>query len=195
MKNFKLTKQEWERLEAVTLEEKKKALKTLARWVTWEISTKGFNLEFGPFSTAAMGGNAVEVISEECYEALFCGEWHWKKDRSLSSMLIEIAKSKMGHIVREYYKFDCPEMSLTSEQSFRKQAEMDIACQWERESNLRDMGYDIARKMAKDHTQLLAYLDALYRNNDYSGIAGSMGISVKKVKELEKQLLDLLERG
>lgn len=30
---LELTKQEWERLEAVTLEEKRKALKKLARWV------------------------------------------------------------------------------------------------------------------------------------------------------------------
>jgi DNA-directed RNA polymerase specialized sigma24 family protein len=190
-----LNKEEWQRLLAVTPKEKKEAMKKLARWITWDISTRGYDLEHGPFSRAAMGGSAVEVLSQECYEALFCGEWHWKKDRSLSSMLIEIAKSKMGHIRRDYDNHKCPDMSLTSEQSFRKQVEMDIAGNWERESNLRDMGYDIARTIVKNHPQLLAYLDALYRYNDYSAIAKSMGVSVKKVMELEKQLLDMLDKG
>jgi len=189
-----LTKNEWERLVAVTFEEKRKALKQLARWVTWQITRNGFNMEYGPFSYAAMGGNAVEVIAEECYEALMCGEWHWKENRTLSSMLIQIAKSKMGHIIREYYDRDSPEMTLTSEQSFREQAEMDLACQWEREANIRDMGYEIAREVVKSYPMLMAYLDALYRYNDYYGIASVMGITVKKVMELEKQLLDLLKK-
>ena len=59
-----------------------------------EIIHRGFDLEYGPFSYAAMGGDAVSVICNECLEALFCGEWHWKPKRELSSMLIQIAKSK-----------------------------------------------------------------------------------------------------
>lgn len=57
--------------------------------ITYEIVHRGFDLDYGPFSYDAMGGNAVEVISEECYDALFCGEWHWKPTRELSSMLIQ----------------------------------------------------------------------------------------------------------
>lgn len=74
-----------------------------------------------------MGGDAVEEISEECLEALFCGEWHWKPTRELSSILIQIANSKMSHIIEDYYELDQPEITLTSEQSFREQAEMDLA--------------------------------------------------------------------
>lgn len=195
IKDFLLSEKEWERLAAVTPEEKRKALTQLARWVTWQIAYHGFDLEHGPLSSAAMGGNAVEVISEECYEALMCGEWHWRETRSLSSMLIQIAKSKMGHIVREYNERDRPEMTLTSDLSFRRQAEMDIACQWQREANMRDMGYDMAREVVKGHPLLLAYLDALYRFNDYADMANYMKMSVKKVMELEKQLLALLERS
>ena len=77
-KDLLLSDAEWARLAAVTPEEKEKALKKLARWITYEIVHRGFDLDYGPFSYDAMGGNAVEVISEECYDALFCGEWHWK---------------------------------------------------------------------------------------------------------------------
>lgn len=53
---------EWARLAALPPEEKEKVLK-LARWITCEIVHRGFDLDYGPFSHDAMGGNAVEVIS------------------------------------------------------------------------------------------------------------------------------------
>lgn len=96
MKDVVLTKEEWRRLAAVTPEERERAMKKLQRWIHWQIIHCGFSRECGPFSRGAMGGDAVDVIGEECIEALFCGEWHWKPTRELSSMLIQIAKSKMG---------------------------------------------------------------------------------------------------
>ena len=193
MKTIDSKTENWQRLATVTPEEKRKAMEILVRWVTWQIIYRGFNLDHGPFSCANMGGNAVEIISQECCEALFCGEWLWNPNRKLSSMLIQIAKSKMGHIIRDYYKKGQPEMMLTSDQNFREEVEMNIASQLEKEANLRDLGYEIARDVAKGHPQLLAYLDALYKDNDYYGIASLMGTTPKKVMELEKQLLDLLE--
>mgnify|MGYP007133704976 CR=1 FL=1 len=193
MKQIYLTDEEWSRLLDVTPEEKEKALKKLSRWVTYEIVHRGFDLDYGPFSFAAMGGNAVEVIVNDCYDALFGGEWHWKPNRELSSMLIEIAKSKLGHIIRNYYKRGEPQMKLISEQSYREQVEMDIARQWEAEANLREMGYEIARGAVGDNPKLLAFLEAMHEENDYRGIAKRLRIPLKKVMELEEQLLDLLE--
>lgn len=186
--------EEWERLIAVTLEEKEKALNKLARWLTWEITKRGFNLEKGPFSFSAMGGNAVEVISKDCYEALMCGEWHWKKTRELSSMLIEIARSKMAHIIRDYYKNGKPEIKLTSRQSYRQQVEMEIAQQWEAEANMRELGYNIARGVVKGNAKFTAYLDALYEENDYGGIAKRLKVTKKEVLRLESELIDILEK-
>lgn len=59
---------------------------------------------------------------------------------------------------------------------------------------MRDMGYDIARSVAVNEPELLAYLDAMYRDDTYYGIASLMGIDVKKVMRLEKRLLSLLEK-
>ena len=194
MKEVVLTKEEWQRLAAVTPEERERASKKLQRWIHWQIIRCGFSRECGPFSRGAMGGDAVDVIGEECIEALFCGEWHWKPTRELSSMLIQIAKSKMGHIVEDFYERGQPEVMLTGDQGFRQQVEMDIAAQWKFEANMRDMGYDIARGVVKDEPELLAYLDAMYRDDTYHGIASLMGIDVKKVMRLEKRLLSLLAR-
>lgn len=194
MQKINMTTKEWERILAVKPEEKKKAMRNLARWVTSEITNRGFNLNYGPFSFSAMGGNAVEVISEECYEALFCGEWHWKETRNLTSMLIQIAKSKMCHIVRDYYKNGEPEMMLTSQMNPRQEVEMEMAYQWEMEAGMRELGYDIARNVVKDNAKLTAYLDALYEENDYAGIAKRLNMTKNEVMEQEKHLLEILEQ-
>ena len=188
-----LTEEEWARLEAVTPEEKEKALKKLARWITYEIVHRGFDLNYGPFSFSAMGGNAVEVISQECYDALFCGEWHWKPKRELSSMLIEIAKSKMGHLIRDWHAQGHPDIKLHSEMSYREQVEMDVARQWEAEANMREFGYDLARQALSDNPKMLAYVEAVYETNDYRAVAKRLKMTLKEVKELERQLLNLRE--
>lgn len=185
----KLTLEEWERLASVTTKERDKAFRKLQRWVSHEIIHRGFKRDFGPFSCGYMGGDPVEIISNECLEALFCGEWHWKPDRELSSMLINIAKSKMGHIIEDFYKQELTDVMLTSDETFREGVEKSLAAQWKFEANMRDWGYDIARKAVKDDEELLMYLDAMYKDDTYTGIASLMGIDVKNVLKLEGKLL------
>lgn len=178
---------------AVTPKERERALKKLQRWVHYEIIHRGFNLEVGPFSRAAMGGDAVDVISDECLEALFCGEWHWKPNRSLSSMLINIAKSKMGHRIEDYYEQGMPEFTLISDYDEDREAiEKGIGAQWKLEAEMRDNGYEIARKAVAKHPELLAYLDAMFKDDTYVGIAIALGTDVEEVLKLEKKLLKLV---
>lgn len=195
MKEVYLTIEEWQRLAATTPLERKRALGQLKRWVTYEIIRRKFSLEYGPFSRAAMGGDAVDVISEECLEALFCGEWHWKPTWKLSTMLINIAKSKMSHIVEKYHKQGNPELlSLSDYDEDREAIEMGIAAQWKWEAEMRENGYEIARKEVVKYPELLAYLDAMFKDDSYVGIAEAMGTDIETTLKLEKKLLKLLAK-
>ena len=136
----------------------------------------------------------MEVLTYECLEALFCGEWHWKPTRELSSQLIQIAKSKMSHIIERYYRDNQPKMRLLSEQSFREEVEMNLVAQWKFEANMREMGYEIARDIVRNDPELLAYLDAMYVDDTYQGIASLLQVDVATVKKLEKKLLNLLAK-
>jgi len=190
-----LTVEEWQRLAAVKPKERAQAFRQLRRWVTWQIIKRGFNPEVGPFSRGAMGGDAVDVICDECEEALFCGEVHWKPTRSLKSMLIQVAKSKMGHIIENYYGHGKPEYTLLSDYDEDREAiELGIAAQWKWEAEICDKGYKIARKAVADHPELLAYLDAMYHEDTYLGIAIALGTDIETVFELEKKLLKLVKK-
>jgi len=195
MKKVQLTMEEWQRLAAITPNERERALKKLRRWVHHEIIHRGFSLENGPFSCAAMGGDAVDVITDECLEALLCGEWHWKPNRELSSMLINIAKSKMGHIIEDYYEHGKLELSLLSDyDEDRESMEMGIAAQWKWEAEMRDNGYEIARKAVANHPELLAYLDVMSKDDTYVGIAIALKTDVETVLKLERKLLKLVAK-
>jgi len=193
-KTHPLSEAEWQRLAAVTQEQKDKAFKKLARWMHWFIIHRGYDPNDGPFSFDAMGGNAIDVLCNECLEALFTGERHWKPKYALSTTLIDIATSKILHIIRDYERDDRPKICSTGDDDFRQQFERTVAAQAQREANLRDMGYQMARDAVKDYPKLVAYIDALYLSNDYAAIAKRLGISKPKVMLLEQQLLDILEK-
>jgi hypothetical protein len=203
MEDVFLTKEEWQRLADVPPEEKGRAFKKLFKWISFQIKHKGFDLDFGPFSFQMLGEDVVGRIATECMEALFCGEWHWNPNRELSSQLIQIAKSKMSHIVRTFYNPNTPKVLLESGlqtreddegNSDREKFELDVAAQWEFEANMRDMGYEMARNVVKDDPELLRYLDAMKELDNYYGIASLMEIPVNKVLNLERRLLKRLEK-
>ena len=194
MKEVILSMEEWQRLAAISSEDRDKAMRFLSRQVHHEIIVRGFSLDSGPFSRAAIGGNAVEIICEECLETLLCGEVHWKPDQELKWCLVDIAKSKMGHIVRDYYNRGQPEFSLIGDQDYRKDVEMDIAAQWIFEANKREWGYEQAREAVKNHPELLAYLEAMYKDDNYYGIASLLGVKVEVVYKLETKLLGILAK-
>jgi len=73
MKQIVLSVEEWQRLAAVTPKKRERALKKLKRWVHHEIILRGFSLEYGPFSRATVGGDAVDVISDGYAEPV-CGQ-------------------------------------------------------------------------------------------------------------------------
>lgn len=196
MQKIYLSVEEWARLAAVFPQERERAEKKLARWIHWAIYFHGFNMETGPFSRAAIGGDAVEVITDECLEALFCGEWHWKPNRSLSSMLINIAKSKMGHIIEDYYEKGQPEFTLLSDYDEDREAiELKVATQWKWEAEMRDKGYAFAREAVNGDPVLLAYLDAMFKEDTYLGIAIALGTDIETVLDLEKKLLKLVAKA
>lgn len=195
MQKVYLSVEEWLRLAAVPPQERERAEKKLARWIHWAIYFHGFDMVNGPFSRAAIGGDAVEVITDECLEALFCGEWHWKPNRSLSSMLINIAKSKMGHRIEDYYEKGQPEFTLLSDyDEDRESIEMGLATQWKWETEMREKGYATARKAAADDPVLLAYLDAMEQEDNYLGIAIALGTDIETVLNLETKLLKLVAK-
>ena len=110
-------------------------------------------------------------------------------------MLINVAKSKMGHMIEDYYEQGQPEFSLIGDnEDDREELEREIARQWKFEADMRDKGYEIARAKVAKHPELLAYLDAMFKDDTYVGIAIALGTDIETVMKLEKKLLKLVAK-
>lgn len=180
-----------DRLRSTPDKVKNEASRFTARWITEQLAEYGFNPNDGPFSQAEMKGDAVWVICADCYKAIHDGDWRWPENRKLSSQMIQIAKSKMAHIVRDYTKRNKANDDLPASQlSYTQQLMMEEAAgRWEMESNLRDLGYDIAFAAVADDPDLTRYLRALYDVNAYDLMAERLEMSEREVLRLERKLL------
>ena len=140
---------------------KEHASSLAARWITDQLAAYGFDPFDGPFSEKEMKGDAIWIICTESYRAIYDGEWRWPENRKLSTQMIQIAKSKMAHIVRDFNKRDKAKDDLhTSQMTYTQQIQMEEAArQWEIENRMMDIAYEIAEDACRQVLlQLLAVL-------------------------------------
>lgn len=185
------------RLSLTPTSEKERASSFVARWITDQIAAYGFDPIDGPFSEKEMKGDAVWVLCTESYRAIYDGDWHWPENRKLSTQMIQIAKSKMAHIVRDFNKRDKAMDDLpTSQMTYTQQMQMEEAAgQWETENQMIDLAYEIAEKAVADDPLLLRYLQVLRDYKCYDLMAQHLGgIEEDEVIRIERQLLKRLEQ-
>ena len=175
---------------------KEHASSLAARWITDQLAAYGFDPFDGPFSEKEMKGDAIWIICTESYRAIYDGEWRWPENRKLSTQMIQIAKSKMAHIVCDFNKRDKAKDDLhTSQMTYSQQMRMEEAAgQWEMESDMMDLAYEIAEGIVADNPLFLRYLKSLREYKCYDLMAKDLGISEREVLRIEKQLLKYLER-
>ena len=175
---------------------KEHASSLAARWITDQLAAYDLDPFDGPFSEKEMKGDAIWIICTESYRAIYDGEWRWPENRKLSTQMIQIAKSKMAHIVRDFNKRDKAKDDLhTSQMTYTQLMKMEEAAgQWEMESNMIDFAYEIAEKAVADNPLFLRYLKSLREYKCYDLMAKDLGISEREVLRIEKQLLKYLER-
>lgn len=116
-----------DRLRSMPEKQKNDAVTFFSCWVTGWLREHEFTLKQGPFSYTEMNGDAVKVLCTECYLAVWNGDWEWPKNRKLSTQMIQVAKSKIGHIIRDYSERYRPTMLITGEMTPNKLEEMEEA--------------------------------------------------------------------
>lgn len=184
------------RLRSMPEKEKNNAVTFFSCWATGWLSEHDMTSQQGPFSITEMNGDAVKVLCTECYLAIWNGDWRWPEDRKLSTQMIQVAKSKMGHIIRDYTERNRPTMLMTGEMTPEQFKEMEEAArQLSTEFNLREEGFITARHLVGDNALFLLYLEAVYEADCYDIIKDKMHMeTVEEVLKVEKKLLKFLEK-
>lgn len=184
-----------ERLLKIKEDEKKGAFEYVGKFITGTLKRWGFGFQNGPFSKEEMQGNAVDIISWDCYCAIYYGERRWPEDLPLDKAMSGIAMSKMDHIIKRYATRKSHPMYSTDDEekpgSLDKEMEEAMGT-FSIEMGMRGLGFEIATRAVGNNAMFLLYLHALEEANSYDYIAEIMHMTVYRVKKVEKQLLKYL---
>lgn len=205
-------------LSDATQGELREAIKMASYWLTDELDG---HTEKGAFSVMNLGEEARQYFIKHAYIILMDPEckWKWKEGTKLSTLMINVVRSEMGHVLRKYLNQNEPDVVHASslkraarggdddfddantvlEMALEKQrddgqanTEMEMLEELERYESLRDKGQKIARAAVKGDIKLEQYVDLVFELPDYRTISKRMKISIPEVKELESELIAIL---
>lgn len=213
------SKQKFKPLSEATPGELREAFKIASYWLTDELEDC---TEFGAFSEANLGEPAIEYFPKRAYMTLKDPDtkWHWKPGTKLSTLMINVIKSDMAHVLRDYHldgdpllKANCeferegadedgyedanepeevdPEVRMGN---IQVQTEMEKLAELERYESQRDKGMRIARAAAKESgdPKLVLYVELAFTLPDFRAISKKMRVTQAEVKELEERLIAML---
>lgn len=131
------------------------------------------------------GMPAAEHFVFQAFNKLYKGEWEWSQRRALHTQLIRIAMSDIHHYLAAWKKKDHPE-----------QVELDekLADRLKDDEDFLDVVYEIAERAAAGDKDLLDYLNAMRRCNDYKLMAEALGIELREVYQRQRKLLRRIEK-
>ncbi len=196
-------------------EEKRGAMRMAGLWISTEV--EGLT-EFGAFSEANLGIPAVEYFPLEAYRKLKDpnSRWKWKEGVKLSTLMINIIRSDMAHVLRDYMLDGEPMVKANSEferesaddedyddanelveidpddrqQAFLVKSELELEEELQQYESRRDRGYKIAHGAAMESGDpiLIKYVEVMF-----SGVSTDREVS-KKMKKTLAELQVLQDR-
>lgn len=212
-------KQKFKPLSEATPEELREAFRMASFWLTDKLDDYD---EFGAFSEANLGEPAIEFFPKRAYLTLVSPDckWHWKQGTKLSTLMINVIRSDMAHVLRDYVLDGEPIVNAVSElerddadedgwddangpvdvdpeqklNGFRVLTEMEKIEELKRYESQRDKGQRIARAAAKKSgdAKLMQYVELAFTLPDYRAISKRMKTTQAKVMELESRLIGII---
>lgn len=139
----------------------------------------------GALDESVFGISAAEHFVFGAFDKLFTGEWEWSEHRAIHTQLVKIALSDISHHLRDWKNKEHVEVVEFDER---------MADHLSDDEDFLDIVYEIAEEAADGDDDLLDYLKAMRRCNNYELIAEEMEIDIKYVYQLQRKLIRRLEK-
>lgn len=165
----------------------------------------------GCFSEEAIGCPAVEYFASIAMAKVFNGNWKWKEETKLTTLLCNCAGSEMAHWSRKwknkkekeeleplpvsylaYPEALLDKLSTEDEDKMEEEERMAIDEKEEREIK---MTFDEAKEIMKDDPMMLKLLKVIQTSYDNRQIEKRMNMSVAQRKEAMKHLIERLKQA
>jgi hypothetical protein len=119
------------------------------------------------------------------FDKLYTGEWEWNPHSAVHSQIIKIALSDIHHYLDSWKKREHPIVVEVDER---------LADRLTEDTDFMDVVYEIAEKAVNGDKDLLDYLKAMRRCDDYELIGEELGIPIQEVYQRQRKLMRRLEK-
>lgn len=211
--NKKKSKQKFKPLSSATPEEMQEAFLMAGLWISSELEG---HTETGAFSEQNLGIPAVEYFPMKAYTTLNSPDcnWHWKHGTKLSTLFINVMKSDMAHVLRDYIESGEPMVIPASyleredeedgwddsngilemdpeqkQQGWQTMSDMELLEELEQKETRHNRGYKIARAAAKGNPKLELYVELAFTLPDHRAISKKLRKTKPQVLEIEAELI------
>ena len=211
--NRKKSKQKFKPLSSATPEEMQEAFLMAGLWISSELEG---HTETGAFSEQNLGIPAVEYFPMKAYTTLNSPDcnWHWKQGTKLSTLFINVMKSDMAHVLRDYLDNGEPMVIPASyleredeedgwddsngilemdpeqkQQGWQTMSDMELLEELEQKETRHNRGYKIARAVAKGNPKLEQYVELAFTLPDHRAISKKLRKTKPQVLEIEAELI------
>lgn len=212
-----MKKKKFRSLKEATPEEMREATRIASLWLTAELEGRTTK---GAFSERNLGEAARKFFVKRAIIVLLAPDckWKWKEGTKLSTLMINVMRSEMGHVLRKYINQGKPEMVMASDldapkgpaggedesdspngvleidedvrrNAFEMRSEMELLEELEREEGLREKGMRIARAAVKGNARLEKYVELVFELPDYRAISKRMKVTLTEVKAMEMEVI------
>ena len=209
----KKSKQKYKPLSSATTEEMQEAFLMAGLWISSELEG---HTETGAFSEQNLGIPAVEYFPMKAYTTLNSPDcnWHWKQGTKLSTLFINVMKSDMAHVLRDYLDNGEPMVIPASyleredeedgwddsngilemdpeqkQQGWQTMSDMELLEELEQKETRHNRGYKIARAAAKGNPKLEQYVELAFTLPDHRAISKKLRKTKPQVLEIEAELI------
>ncbi|MBR4593048.1 MAG: hypothetical protein IKO33_00500 [Bacteroidaceae bacterium] len=173
----------------------KDAMEVASYWLTKKLKGK---TDHGPFCDAVLGEPARLYFPIRAMEALMSGAWKLKPGMKLSTQLIRIMKSDIGHSLRDWNSKGEMETVTWNDEMQHPSGQLKTVIEIEEEradsDRKRELAYQIALKVAEGNDELMRYVQLMREFNDYREIALKMKLRKSEVLHIEASLLLLVRK-
>lgn len=170
------------RPDMVSDSEWEQAMEVAVKYIQKKLTGKTYG---GAFDEGVFDRPAAEHFVFEAFDKLYSGEWKWSEHRAIHTQLVKIALSDISHHLRDWKNKEHVEVVEFDER---------MADHLSDDEDFLDIVYEIAEEAADGDDDLLDYLKAMRRCNNYELIAEEMEIDIKYVYQLQRKLIRRLEK-
>ncbi len=183
-------------------------------WITGELMNE--QTEEGAFSEAFLGEPAVEYFPKQAYLRLTDpkSKWKWKEGTKLSTLMINVVKSEMGHALERYEAQEKPNVMAGSRferedseddwddandilevdpdlrrNDFDVKTDEELRAELQKWESRRDAGMKIARAAAQGDPLMEKYVEAVFSLPDEHSVCKRMKKTKAQVQEIEAELI------